>query len=393
MSTVLKFKVESFRKIPNPYTAEIGDNAPQMYIAICDVKNLPDSIPMETNPREQKLTTAVPKKIQNSLVNEVSFGDFYLLNRGLCISAASVEFNNYSNELTLVFEDLDVHGDVDGGHTYKVILENRDKLEPRTQFVKLELLEHVENCFQRLAAARNTSTQVKDQSIAELENRFEIVKKGIQGAPYEGNIYFEENGEGDIDVTDILAILNLFNIDDYPEKDTPPIVSYSGKRRCTTAYINYHKMYGDSLDNPYVKMLPIMKDFFDLYDTIERNMGKFYKEKTPGGQYGKTKGVSVVKQGADPFKSKFNNKDMDYQTPTGFIYPILGAFRALIEKNADGYYKWRKDPFKVLEKLGGELVFTTVDRSRSLGNNPQSVGKDRGHWVTLYMLVRMSLID
>lgn len=393
MSTVLKFKVESFRKIPNPYTVESGDKAPQMYVAICDVKNLPDNIPMETNPREQKLTTNVPKKIQYTLVNEVSFGDFYLLNRGLCISAASVEFNNYSNELTLVFEDLDVHGDIDGGHTYKVILANRDKLEPGAQFIKLELLEHVENCFQRLAAARNTSTQVKDQSIAELENRFEIVKEGIEGAPYANNIFFEENGPGDIDVTDIIAILNLFNIDKYPDKDNAPITSYSGKRRCISDYIDYHKKYGKSLDNPYMKMSKIMKDIFELYDRIECNMGKYYKEKTPGGQYGKTKGVSVVKQGSDRFRSKFGNNEMDYQTPTGFIYPILGAFRALLEKDANGFYRWRKNPFNVLDKLGGELVFTTVDRSRSLGNNPQSVGKDRGHWVTMYMLVRMSLLD
>ena len=32
------------------------------FIMICDIKDNPKDIPMETNPREQKLTTAVAKK-------------------------------------------------------------------------------------------------------------------------------------------------------------------------------------------------------------------------------------------------------------------------------------------------------------------------------------------
>ena len=196
MSKELKFKVESFRKIPNPYLSkEDGEKKAMMYIAICDVKNLPEDIPMDTNPRKQKLTMGVPKKIRASLLDE-TYLDFYLLNRGLCISAADVTFNNYSNEMTVLFEDFEYHGDVDGGHTYQVIKANRDKLEFDKQFVKLEILTGIEDIFQRLAAARNTSTQVQDKSIAELENRFEIIKKATEGERYYSDIYFEENDEG-----------------------------------------------------------------------------------------------------------------------------------------------------------------------------------------------------
>ena len=71
MSKELTIKVESFRKIPNPYlNKEDGNKDAMMYVAICDVKNLPKDIPMETNPREQKLTTGVAKKIRNSLLEE-----------------------------------------------------------------------------------------------------------------------------------------------------------------------------------------------------------------------------------------------------------------------------------------------------------------------------------
>jgi AIPR protein. len=273
----LTFKVESLRKIPNPYLAsEDGEKSATMYIAICDVKNLPDNIPLETNPREQKLTTGVPKKIKASLLDE-SFLDFYLLNRGLCISAKEVTYNNYTKDLTVYFEDFEYHGDIDGGHTYKVILENRDKLDRGKQYVKLEFLTGVENIFQRLAAARNTSTQVQDKSIAELENRFDIIKTAIKGERYLENIYFRENESGDIDVADLLAILNLFNLDEYSNTNMNkfPISSYSSKKKCVDLYINAHKQYGEARQNPYVKMSSIMKDIFKLYDKIEVNMNNY----------------------------------------------------------------------------------------------------------------------
>lgn len=391
MGLQLKFKVESIRKIPNPYLSkEDGEKKAMMYMAICDVKNLPDNIPMETNPRKQKLTMGVPKKIKASLLDE-SYLDFYLLNRGLCISAADVTFNNYSNEICVSFDDFECHGDVDGGHTYKVILENRDKLDYGRQFVKLEFLTGVEDIFQRLAAARNTSTQVQDKSIAELEKRFEIIKRAVQYEPYASNIYFEENDQGNIDVTDILAILNMFNLDLYSDMEKFPTASYSSKKKCINTYIDYHKRYGESSENPYIKMEPIMRDLFKLYDYIEINMAKYYKEKFPVGKYGLTKGVSVAKNG-ELYRSKFYGNRMEYLSPTGFIYPILGAFRALLrEKN--GVYTWMKNPFIVVDDLGGELVATTVERSRTLGNNPQSVGKDSGNWKTLYMTVKLGLLE
>ena len=396
MSKILKFPVTSFRKVPNPYLkSSVGDPNPEMYIAICDVKDLPDDIPMDTNPREQKLTTAVPKKIKASLLDE-TYLDFYLLNRGLLLSVANVSFNTYSNEMTLEFANEEYHGDIDGGHTYKIIRENRDQLERGMQFVKIEILKGVEDIFQRLAAARNTSTQVQDKSIAELEGRFDIIKDAISGTPYSNEIYFKENEDGHIDVADILSILYMFNLDLYPNNNVSkfPTSSYSSKKKCIDTYIKFHKEYGNKILNPYVKMQPILKDIFKLYDHIEKNMGKYYREQNPSGKYGSTKGVVPAKN-AQPFKTKFFEDDMEYQTPIGFIYPILGAFRALLKENTNtNKYEWTKDPFLVADKIGADLVSTTVDRSRSLGNNPQSVGKDTGNWKTLFMrIVLLNTMD
>lgn len=397
-SSVITFPVTSFRKIPNPYGGRegaIGDPNPQMYVALCDVTKLPDNIPMDTNPRKQKLTTAVAKKIKASLLDSSAL-NFYLLNRGLLLSADHVEYNNYNNEMTVTFSDPEVHGDVDGGHTYKLIQECRGEIEPGTQYVKIEILCGVEPIFTELAAARNTSVQVKDQSIAELQNKFDIIKIGIENELFYKDVYFTENDEGSIDVQEILAILNMFNIDRYPvpNMESFPKVSYTGRKSCVDYYLKMYDLYGDGKDNPYVKMLPVMADVFKLYDKIEQNMSTYYAKAVPNGRYGSTKGVSTTPSDQEPrFEAKFSGTKIKYSTPTGFIYPILGSLRAALDEK-DGTYCWRSgiDPFDLIDQVGPELVSTTIERSRTLGGNPNAVGKDTGNWKTLYMTVALKLL-
>ena len=134
-----------------------------------------------------------------------------------------------------------------------------------------------------------------------------------------------------------------------------------------------------------------MIDIFKLYDMLEKNMGNYYKQKYSSGRYGSIKGVTSPK-GDFKFKSKFYKEELDYQSPSGFLYPILGSLRALMKEENDTYI-WKKNPFTILDKIGKELVETTVERSRTLGNNPQAVGKDVGNWKTLYMTVALEILN
>lgn len=394
MKTEVKFKAESFRKIPNPYAKTKEEEAKaQMYVALCDVTQLPCNFPMQTNPREQNLNTGVAKKIKNSLIEEGSL-DFFLLNRGILLSSKDAVYDNAKGELTITFEDEEVHGNVDGGHTYSIIKEHQKELTPGSQYVKLEILTGVEDIFTRLAAARNTSVQVQDKSIAELENRFEIIKSAIEKEDkIFPRIIYKQNADGDIDIADILSILNLFNIDEYrnDQFEYLPIQSYSSKSKCVDRYIKLHKKFGDGQLNPFVKMKPIIVDILKLYDQLEVKIGDYYTILIPGGKYGRIKGISGI-NGAGRFESKFYQNTMDYMTPNSFIYPILGAFRALVIEEENGY-KWCRDPFTLMDKIGKELVSTTIDRSRTLGNNPNATGKDTGNWKTLYMITKMSLMN
>ena len=391
-SLTIKFPVKSFRKIPNPVTNSnnSGESKPEMYQLIVDVKEIPDYIPMDTNPRAQNLDTKVAKKIKESLLNPTE-RNFYLLNRGLLLSAGAINFDNLKNIVTIDFTDTAFHGNVDGGHTYKVILENRDQLEPNTQFVKIEVLTGIEDMFEDVAASRNTSFQVKTKSIANLRDRFRLVKDAIASQPYANNINYKENDQYKLDIEDILALFFMFHLGRFPQRgNSYPISSYSSKKACLDQYLNDVMEYekGDEKANPYYKMSKIMPDIIRLFDKIEVNIANYYKGDATGiKRYGSVVGVATSRNGKK-FKSKYLETEMDYASPNGFLYPILGAFRALVTEK-DGFYTWIKDPFQVLEKIGPELVGSTIDMSRQLGNNPNATGKSAILWSQLYMTVLM----
>ena len=386
----LEIKVDSFRKIPNPYK-EGPSSASQMYTAICDVKDIPDAFLewMETNPRKQNIRGGVAKKIKASLTEGK---DFHLLNRGILLSAHDVTYNNYDNKMKLVFSDPEYHGNVDGGHTLRVILENRGELEYGQQYVKLEILTGVEGIFEDLAAARNTSTQVQDKSIANLRDYFDLIKAVIATEEFKDRVYFMENDDGDIDVGDILAILNLFNIDAHPGMDSFPTVSFSSRKKCIDNYISLYEKLQDSPENPYVKMMPIMIDIFKLYDHLESKMFDYYRAKNPAGKYGAVSGVVTPKDNKKMPKTKFYCDEISHGSPNGFLFPVLGALRALV-KEENGKYVWTHNPFEILDTVGPDLVWTTVERSRTLGNDPVKVGKDTGNWQTLYMRVMFAAMS
>lgn len=391
----LSFKVDSFRKIPNPYlkSQNPAETAPEMYIMICDVMDLPDNIPMETNPRKQSLKTDVAKDIISSLIQPEEQRNFYLLNRGLLLSADTISFNNETSVATVTFSDIEKHGDIDGGHTYEIIKQYRASanMTRGEQYVKIEVLTGVEDMFEQLAKARNYSVKVQDKSMAELEKKFDIIKDALKDQPYFDKIrYVENETDKEIDILTIVSILNMFNIERYPNTmdSSFPINSYSSKASCLKTYLEAYKLYQDGPNNPYVKMKPIMPKIIELYDYLECNVSKFYKgDSREVKQYGKVVGVTVASD-KKKFWSRFFGNEMQYSTVNGLLYPVIGAFRAIVEEY-DGVYRWKKDPIEVLDKLGASLEALVIQQSRDFKNNPNATGKSLGIWQSLYSRVAM----
>lgn len=181
----IKVSDNNFRKFDDP----LGNETPRKYIFYAKTCDVPEGIPMSTNPRDQKLNSTVANAITESLLS--NDGQFHLKNRGIILSAKRVRYDNRLQEVTIDFEDESCHGNIDGGHTYKILLENKDKV--LEQYVQFEVMTGVEAMIADLAEARNTSIAVDAKSMAELREKFDPIKEGLEGLPFFNRISFKQN--------------------------------------------------------------------------------------------------------------------------------------------------------------------------------------------------------
>lgn len=303
-------KENSFRKLDDPFNTRA-----RKYVFYVKVSDVPEGIPMATNPRDQRLTSGVAQAIKNSL--ESNDGYFHLKNRGIVLSAKSCTYNNKSQEVTIHFTDNALHGNIDGGHTYKIVCEHKDA--GLDQYVQFEVMTGVEDIIEQLAEARNTSVQVDEKSMAELRQKFDPIKEGLEGMPFFSRIAFKQNQQSFddetskklkmIDAREVVAIINMFNIEKF-DSVNHPVRAYSSKAKMLELY----------LDDPesYRKYVNIMPDIFDLYDTIEMEFASAFNE--AGGRYGRKK-YSGYKDGSVIGATKFGLHDIYYKIPDGLIPP------------------------------------------------------------------------
>lgn len=372
-------KENSFRKLDDPF----NDVAKKyvFYVKICDV---PEGIPMTTNPRDQKLTSGVAQAIKESL--ESNDGYFHLKNRGIVLSAKSCTYNNKTKEVTINFTDDMLHGNIDGGHTYRIVCDHRN--EGLDQYVQFEVMTGVEDIIEKLAEARNTSVQVDEKSMAELQQKFDPIKEGLEGMPFFTRIAFKQNQQAFddetnkklkmIDAREVVSIINMFNIDKF-DAINHPIKAYSSKSRMLDLY----------LENPesYRRYVNIMPDIFDLYDAIETEFATAFNE--TGGRYGRKK-YSGYKDGKTIGTSKFGLHEIYYKIPDGLIYPAVAAFRSLVTFNSEtNKYEWKNgvNPISVWDKCKASMTSQIMNFASAIGDNPNAVGKDSNIWNLAYMTV------
>lgn len=390
MKKVIKIEnVKSFRKLEDPNKRHEKNK----YVCYVSVHNVPHNLPMKTNPRDQKLTTNIAKGIKESLLsNDLNF---HLKNRGMVFSAESVSFDNKTNDLIMVFSNEEEHGNIDGGHTYKIIKQNiynpkfdkqvGSKVKESDQYVMFEIMVDVEDMIEDLAEARNKSVEVDDKSLAELQNKFDPIKDAIGGMPFYNRIAFKQNqqagpGVSMIDAREVVAILGMFDIAKYGKKENPK-QAYSSKKAMLDKYLENPEHYG--------KFSNIAIDIFDLYEHIETDFPYAYNN--TGGKYGSVK-FSGYNDGKVVKKSKFRQASMPYIVPDGLMYPLVGAFRMLVEYDSNtDKFKWKKNPMDVYDILREELAEKVMKFTRSLSNNPNAVGKDENLWDLLAMTVLIEI--
>ena len=379
-----KFKVQSVRTLRSPYaTPGDSDSYETIYYILVDMKDLPDTFPLDVNPREPKMNTSVAKTLKDAV--RESDTDFYLNNRGIVISAKNFAFDPSSSTVSVDLGDQSddndkmQYGILDGGHTYTAIIQERTNIpEGVVKYVRLEIITNVNN-ITRLSDARNTSVQVSDIALFNLDGKFQNILEAIKGQPYDGKIACKDNERNEIHVYELLRLMYAFDIVKFPDDNMAPIQSYSGKAQ---VFKRYKEAYDSDFYKLLVKEIPTL---VSLYDTIESELCDMYVayKKDLGTsipRFGLVRGIDVK----DNASSFFLKTPMQYTISSGYIYPILGAFRALLNYDKEeNVLTWHFNPLDIWNEVGKSLTQNTFESSI----NPQLAGKDKQLWLSNYRIV------
>lgn len=372
MDSVIKFPASAVRTIPSPSQEEVTT-----YFAYVNFRSLPNlSDYLEVNPRKPKMTTNVAKQLITAV--ESPDTDFDINNRGIVIVARTFKFNTNNSTIELdLANDPENYGILDGGHTYTAVIEHRDNLpKDLNKYVRLEIIVGNDLTVSRISDARNTSAQVSDIALYELDDKFDFIKAVIKDEPYSNEVAYKDNDKKTLPVVELLKLLYSYNIYKYPDGNSAPIQAYSSKAMV-------FKDMKDDLDNNngenYQKLSKLLPDLVKLYDKIELELKDKYKEINEKGRFGALRGVETAVEGKK-YKTYYLGNDSDYKIANGFILPIFGAFRALINTET---LSWEVNPNEIWDFVGGSLLKNTLD-----AKNPQDAGKKANIWTNNYQIVK-----
>ena len=364
------------------------------YYCVVPVSEIPEewSHWLEVNARDPSEKGKVPKAIRSTLTDKPEW--FAEYNRGLTIVASAIKWDNKSSQLTLAFKDKNYHGILDGGHTLRAILDDREQSDQDTQtsYCNIEIFTGLDDSeIPDVVEARNTSKQVASKSLLNLEGSFENLKDAL-GSDKAKLISWKENEEGVFDVREVISILTALDASSYaPSSSNHPITAYSGKEACLKRFAS--KEYKDT----YEKLYGIASNALEMWEWIQYYLPGQYNEKGPEpgttGKFGRLTGVKWTPK--KPKELPFTGKTTEYDTPTGYIYPILSSFRAMLEDKSDRW-TWGKsiDPIKLIRNgVAAEIFISSVRESINTHRNPNRTGKDSQAWTAAYQAARIKYLE
>lgn len=377
MTSIIDFKANAVRTITSP-----SQKGVTTYFAYVNFRDLPDQLPLDVNPRKPKMNTTVAKALINAVKSPET--DFDINNRGIVIVAKSFKFNTSNSTISLdLGADKQSFGILDGGHTYTAIIQNRDELsDDIDKYVKLEIIVGEDLTVSRIADARNTSASVSDIALYELDDKFQFIKDAVANEPYANDIAIKDNSKERLQIIELLKLLFAYNVFKFKNSNDTPTQAYSGK----AAVFKDIKRDLDDGTEYYKRLSKLLPDLVHLYDYIELDFRNKYLEYNPTGKFGALRGVEKRKDSNSSFKTLFLENDIDYKIASGYILPVFGAFRVLIDPNR---LSWRINPFEMWDKIGADLIKNTFESSR---NNPQDAGKNTSIWSNNYSKVENAML-
>lgn len=390
-------RVHNFRKV---YDSDMGI----MYGATCPIMSIYsvrkeiDKI-LDINPRTQKQSSVPSRAMQDTLQDHQEA--FVFRNRGLTIIAVDVNWDNKSENLEMTFE-IDEHGDAptsglaDGGHTYDVIksfIDETDESERKeiTAEVKLDIITGFNGKLDEISAiveSRNTSTQVRDETILNYRGIFRPIEQALATQKYADKVAYYENQLVDdknpessyrpINISTVLSYLMCFDTQVFNENEHPT-GAYSSKKRVLAWYEKRFRENPKDME----ELARLVPEILALRDYIEFKIPEVWNKVS--ARFGDQKGVKKLK---GVRQLDFSDYQTGYTIPGGFVYPLLSAFRAILTKDASEY-KFKIAPKELFDQMNNEkgksLIYKLVNVQ---DKDPQAMGKNAELYDSCYGSLR-----
>jgi len=364
---------------------------------------MPEGLPKGANPREQNIDRGIYRDVMSSLLNEdCTPNTFHLKNKGISILAEEVSKADNDEELKVRFASSE-QGIVDGAHTYEIIMRGKSEItesnagesNPINQYVKIEVLTGLDTSLAaEIAGGLNTAVQVQRMSLADLGKEFDWIKDELTKKDFLQYVAFKQNEAKDFDARDVIRLLDLFNIFEFPNDGTAyPIRAYTSKESVLKHYLAKENGQKEYMEN-YKRLCPILNDILILHDTISAQGRDLYNE-GGGKKGGRLKFMEGDSKSKKMFKFPFIGEERPYRLSGGALLPMLGAFRAAVgidsKSNSIIWHGGFDGVLRLWQATAKDLMEATQETSEELGRNPNAIGKSKKHWAYLHNLVHRRL--
>ena len=390
-----------YRSLPIPSLegAKLGD-------CFVEVSSLPDELDffMEVNPRvpsrSQKgvLSGPVVRGIMETLTENPD--DMSIKNQGIYLLVHEATFAKApggAGQLAITLSDPARHGIVNGGHTYAAIrdaIENADEQEIeiiRRAYVRLHILQGIEPTkVSEIAEGLNRSKQVDDPSLVNLQGHFERIKAVMKGKPGENAIAYHQGDEGEVYISEILVLLEMFNRERFDRKKHPHYLYNRLK-----SGLDFFEKDLEAGPSPVDLLMPRLPEILQLSDMIRRETPPAAKR--VGFEFGLMK-TGKVRAGAKAHKKNvqlpFLGTTMNHRVPNGWLYPMLAGFRANVEWDLQrGKFEWKVPLDKLVPAVIDDLVGICVTEHRDNRLQPDKVGKRESTYGQCYDKIQLYLLE
>jgi hypothetical protein len=389
-----RFVVHEARRISHPAHPEI-----EKHWFTVPARSFPSGISTGANARDPVgLNRRIYRDVMESLKgNEAPVGIFDLMNKGITVLADQVRLVDKEKKIYELVVD-DELGIVDGAHTAKLIEEAQaEDAIPEEQHVELYVRTGLPSKFvAEIAKGLNTGIQVKPQSIYAIDGVFDWLQKEISGKPYAKLVSWSESDDGDYDVRDLIGVLELMNVIDFPNNESRhPVAAYEKWSVPLEKFAqDYKKHVGAKKSSKYYQLRPLLVEALQLHDVIRRDFREIHNRN--GGQAGKLKILEEASARRGEFEFPFARlQPSKYRLTKGALYPMLAAFRNCVKLDKSGEAHWIGGFDSVLsmwKEAGPELVAEMFQATKDHSHNPNVLGKSRAVWSGLHKTLELRML-